>query len=61
MADEFKAGDVVIWDGDPLEAGSGVTRVFIDGVEQPLTNRQTRLRDRYLTPTEGALPKPYDW
>ncbi len=56
-----RAGDVVIWDGDPLEAGSGVTQVFIDGVEQPLTNRQTRLRDRYLTPTEGALPKAYDW
>ena len=22
---------------------------------------RTRLRDRYLTPTEGALPKAYDW
>ncbi|MEQ1497482.1 MAG: amidohydrolase family protein [Novosphingobium sp.] len=56
-----RAGDVVIWDGDPLEAGSGVLAVYIDGVEQPLTNRQTRLRDRYLTPTEGDLPKAYDW
>lgn len=26
-----RAGDVVIWDGDPLEAGSGVVQVFIDG------------------------------
>lgn len=56
-----RAGDVVIWDGDPLEAGSGVVQVFIDGVEQPLTNHQTRLKDRYASPAEGALPKAYDW
>jgi imidazolonepropionase-like amidohydrolase len=67
MADRFgslrvgRAGDVVIWDGDPLEASSGVLRVFIDGIEQPLSNHQTRLRDRYRSPTEGALPKAYDW
>jgi imidazolonepropionase-like amidohydrolase len=56
-----RAGDVVIWDGDPLELTSGVVSVFIDGVEQPRTDHQTRLRDRYQTPTEGALPKAYDW
>ncbi len=56
-----RAGDVVIWDGDPLEASSGVVSVFIDGVEQPLSNHQTKLRDRYRTPQEGALPKAYDW
>ena len=67
MADRFgslrpgRAGDVVIWDGDPLEVSSGVAKVFIDGVEQPLKNRQTQLRDRYLSATEGALPKAYDW
>ncbi len=67
MGDKFgslrvgRAGDVVIWDGDPLEVSSGVMRVFIDGVEQPLSNHQTRLRDRYATPSEGALPKAYDW
>lgn len=55
-----RRGDVVIWDGDPLEIGTAVTSVFIDGVEQPLTNRQTRLRDRYLNPVEGQLPKAYD-
>lgn len=55
------AGDVVIWDGDPLETTSGVVQVFIDGVEQSLVNHQTRLRDRYKVPTEGALPKAYDW
>lgn len=52
-------GDVVIWDNDPLELGSMAVNVFIDGVEQPLTNRQTRLRERYWKPTEGDLPKAY--
>ncbi len=57
-----RVGDVVIWDGDPLELQTGVTRVFIDGVEQPLSDHQTRLRDRYAkSPSEGSLPKAYDW
>ena len=56
-----RAGDVVIWDGDPLEVSSGVVRVFIDGVEQPLSNHQTKLRDRYARPGEGDLPKAYEW
>jgi imidazolonepropionase-like amidohydrolase len=55
-----RAADVVVWDGDPLELYAAPTSVFIDGVEQPLGNRQDRLRDRYRTPTEGALPKAYD-
>ena len=59
----LKAGrvaDVVIWDGDPLELSSAPTTVIIDGVEQPLANRQQRLRDRYANPTEDSLPKAYD-
>lgn len=55
-----KAADVVVWDGDPLELSSAAVTVIIDGVEQPLTNRQARLRDRYARPTEGDLPKAYD-
>lgn len=55
-----RRADVVIWDGDPLETTSGVTRVWIDGVEQSLATRQTRLRDRYITPSEGKLPHAYD-
>ena len=55
-----RAGDVVIWDGDPLELYAAATTVFIDGVQQPLANRQDRLRDRYRNPVEGALPKAYD-
>ncbi|MGB7408754.1 MAG: amidohydrolase family protein [Pontixanthobacter sp.] len=55
------AGDLVLWDGDPLELDAAPTRVFIDGVEQPLVNHQTRLRDRYRDLDESDLPKAYDW
>lgn len=54
-----RAGDVVVWDGDPLEIGSMPVKLYVDGIEQPLTSRQTRLRDRYWKPEEGALPKAY--
>ncbi len=52
-------GDLVLWDGDPLELSSAPVRVWIDGVEQPLTNHQTRLRDRYRTLDESELPPAY--
>ncbi|HEY0045058.1 MAG TPA: amidohydrolase family protein [Allosphingosinicella sp.] len=55
-----RRADVVVWDGDPLENGSAPVMVMIDGVQQPLENRQTKLRDRYRTVTEGALPKAYE-
>ncbi|WP_066797672.1 amidohydrolase family protein [Sphingomonas soli] len=55
-----RRGDVVIWDGDPLEIGTNAVSVIIDGVEQPLSSRQSRLRDRYWKPGEGALPKAYE-
>lgn len=55
-----RVGDVVVWDNDPLELGSRPTMVWIDGKRQSLTTRQDRLRDRYATPQEGALPKAYD-
>ena len=55
-----RVGDVVIWDGDPLELSSAPVAVMIDGVQQPLDNRQARLRDRYRSPQEGALPKAYE-
>lgn len=59
----LKAGrhaDVVIWTGDPLELSTQVEKVIIDGVDQSLSNRQMRLRERYSNPTPGALPKAYD-
>lgn len=55
-----RRADVVIWDGDPLELASAPQAIFIDGVAQPMTSRQTRLRDRYLDPVEKALPKAYE-
>jgi imidazolonepropionase-like amidohydrolase len=54
-------GDVVLWDGDPLEVGSVPTKVFIGGVEQSLENHQSRLRERYRDLDESDLPKAYDW
>lgn len=54
-----RRGDVVMWDGDPLEIGTAAVRVFIDGVEQPVETRQDQLRKRYFDPKEGALPKAY--
>ncbi|GAA5056216.1 amidohydrolase family protein [Erythrobacter westpacificensis] len=54
-------GDLVVWDGDPLETSSAPVRVFVDGVEQPLTNHQTRLRDRYRSLDESERPRAYEW
>ncbi|WEK42776.1 MAG: amidohydrolase family protein [Candidatus Sphingomonas colombiensis] len=55
-----RRADVVLWDGDPLELESQPVVIWIDGRPQPMRSRQTELRDRYLTPTEGPLPKAYD-
>ena len=55
-----RRADVVIWDGDPLELSSAPVAIYIDGRAQPTQSRQTKLRDRYMTPSEGALPKAYD-
>ena len=55
-----RVGDIVIWDGDPLEVTSAPTAVYIDGVEQPMESRQRELRDRYMNPVEGALPNAYE-
>lgn len=55
-----RRADVVIWTGDPLEVTSAPLAVYIDGAAQPATSRQRRLRDRYMTPNEGALPKAYE-
>jgi len=55
-----RRADVVIWDGDPLELTTAPVMVMIDGIQQPLETRQTKLRDRYRTPGEGDLPKSYE-
>jgi len=54
-----RRADVVIWSGDPLDPRSAAETVFIDGVEQPLTNHQTKLRDRYRHLPRRELPEAY--
>ena len=54
-----RRGDMVIWSGDPLDNLSAAEAVFIDGVQQPLETRQTKLRDRYRTLERGVLPEAY--
>lgn len=66
VADRFgtlsvaKDGDLVIWDGDPLEPSSAPSAVFIQGKEVSLVTRQTELRDRYLPliRSTGAAGRP---
>lgn len=48
------AGDVVVWNGDPLEVMSAPTHVLIDGEETDMETRQTRLRDRYMDITDDT-------
>jgi imidazolonepropionase-like amidohydrolase len=45
-----QVANVVVWDGDPLELLTPVSAVVVDGVQVPMTSRQTELRDRYLAP-----------
>ena len=40
--------DMVLWDGDPFELSSRVTKVFLGGKEAPLIDRQLQLARRYL-------------
>ncbi|WP_443028690.1 amidohydrolase family protein [Sphingopyxis sp. Root214] len=46
--DPGKDGDVVVWDGDPLDTLARPVRVLIRGIDQPMRSRATELRDRYL-------------
>jgi len=55
-----RRADVVVWSGDPLETTSTAQLVMIDGVQQPLDTRQTKLRDRYRDLSETNLPAAYD-
>lgn len=54
-----RRADVVVWDGDPLENGTAPVLVLIDGVQQPLDNHQTKLRDRYRSLAPADLPPAY--
>jgi imidazolonepropionase-like amidohydrolase len=41
-------GDLVLWDGDPLEPSTLPIAVLVQGREVSLVTHQSRLRDRYL-------------
>lgn len=51
--------NLVVWDGDPLEATSAPVKVWIDGQEQSLESRQSLLRDRYNPLNESDMPHKY--
>lgn len=53
-----KVGNVVVWNGDPLELLTQVEHVVIRGVEVPLVSRETQLRDRYRNLDENARSYP---
>jgi len=52
-----KDGDLVLWDGDPLEPSSAAVAVWVAGREVSLETRQKELRDRYL-PKAGLTTVP---
>jgi len=54
-----RRADVVIWSGDPLQVSSNAEAVFIDGVQQPMDTRQTKLRERYKDLNRDVLPQAY--
>ncbi len=54
-----KRGDVVVWDGDPLEVTTSAVAVIIDGQPQSLDNRQQKLLERYRDLSRGDLPHAY--
>ncbi|TNE83939.1 MAG: imidazolonepropionase [Deltaproteobacteria bacterium] len=53
---EGQVANLVVWGGDPLEIGTAVEAVFIEGQSVPLVSRQTELRDRYATLPGSPLP-----
>ena len=48
-----KQATLIITSGDPLEITTNVERAFVQGVEIDLSNRQTRLRDKYRSRIES--------
>jgi imidazolonepropionase-like amidohydrolase len=54
-----RRADVVIWSSDPLEGSSAAEQVYIDGVQQPLESRQTKLLQRYRHLPRRELPEAY--
>src|SRR5690606_3991825 len=51
-----KEGDVVIWEGDPLDTLTRPAAIFIRGRAQPMRSRATELRERYLPGLVRSAP-----
>jgi len=51
-----KDADVVLWNGDPLEAMSYATNVIVGGVEQSTRSRRQELQERYSHAEDGYPP-----
>lgn len=55
-----RVANVVVWTGDPFELSTRARYVIVQGEVQPLTNRQTRLFERYrelpATPPLESVP-----
>ena len=43
-----KLGDLILTDGDPLEAKTNIKRMFIAGREVPLSSRHTREYEKWM-------------
>ncbi len=55
-----KDADLIVWDGDPLEVTSAPALLMIRGEQVDLSNRQTRLRDRYAE-LKNESKKPFGY
>jgi hypothetical protein len=53
-----RPANLVLWSADPLEVTTLAERVVINGIDIPMTSRQTQLRDRY-TPEQPSMPRAY--
>ncbi len=54
-----QTANFVVWDGDPLNVTSAPTHIYINGQEQSLESRQTKLRDRYNPITDDSRRQKY--
>lgn len=53
-----RPANLVLWSADPLEVTTLAERVVINGIDIPMTSRQTELRDRYA-PEQPSMPRAY--
>jgi imidazolonepropionase-like amidohydrolase len=53
-----KKANLFLANGDPFETQTKITKVFIDGYDIPLENRQTRLYEEFLQRTPGLEKHP---